>query len=834
MSIILRLIADLIRIIIRFSFRVITEVLKCFLQLLAWSIRIYGWRKVLQVIAVIILSGWMYFYLIPGAFHSIKWFNIKLFIIGFPAIALVLFSFAKGFIWAGKIAFRKIASKFKNRITNKKNLKVNEYITSGKLWEQFNNIDNLTRAWKRVEENGGSAGPDNITVESFSIDSENLIHMLQHELSSGKYLPQPPRMIEVPKETGGIRKIAVFNVRDRIVLQAINQILIPIWDTKFADCSYAYRPGRSAHKALEAVEKFIKDGRTWIVNADIESFFDSVPHRKLINYIESWLDDEGIKSLITVILKTINPNGIGLSQGSPLSPLLSNLYLHHFDEILLQHGYAVCRYADDFIILCPTQKQAEEALQVSKKILGSLQLNLNEQKTRIVHINDGFNFLGFTFSAEGKRPSDEAVKSLEERINRTEDQLKQKQIENGWKAYFCFDSELIQDNEYNDDDENLWLDDYSKENTESLFPEFQWQIYKMFIGRSDVYAKYWQNKDGQSGYVPIRRQVSRLDIFEHISGSSILGTYLLDESNKTKAVVFDIDGPEMNDLGREKAQQLTVKIAHALSKLGISTLIFDSGGKGRHIWLCFKESLPAKQIRTWAQTFLDKFRPFPEGILIEVFPKQDLLPEGALGSLIRLPLGKHPKTGRFSCLIDINGNPINDPWLALQNYSFVSPYFHEIKHKINEIKVPESIEPMVMGCALLKGLIEKAEKSAQLKHTERLALLYTLGHCGDPGRNYIHQIMSACENYNPRITERFIKRLEPGHRAIRCSRLKEWLKDYLPEIKCDCLKGKNPSPLDLIMPIKKAEVKSTTKLLSDQEWRDISEDIFNLENKNTD
>lgn len=846
MNIIFRLVFEIIRLTLRFVFWTFSMLIGCFVRLLYWSVRTYGWGQVVGVIGALILGDLIYFDLFPKLWHNVRWFSPKPMLIGIPSLAIIVWGIGRMIVWGSQEALQALTSRSRENhipetIEQRQIERTEQVVTrtpSGQIWDQVVNWDNMMRAWQRVEVNGGSAGPDKVTLEAFMMDWENLLRRLHNELTTGMYRPQNPRMVEVPKASGGVRSLAIFNVRDRIVQQSINHVLLPMWDSRFAPCSYAYRPGRSAHQAIVAVEKAVKNGRPWIVDADIESFFDSLTHQRLMQVIGSWLDDESVRSLITLILTTSGSNGLGLSQGSPLSPLLSNLYLHSFDEALLQRSYAVHRYADDFVILCPTREQANEALQTSQRLLRTLQLRLNEQKTHIINISDGFTFLGFTFTSDGKRPSDNAVRSIDERLQNVSDPTKRQQIENGWKAYFGespqrFDIRKEEKGkmQYSDDDNDetddfSWLNDTVK--NESTLVDSDWGIYqRRFIGRSGLFARYWRNSKGQSGYVPVRQQISITDFKAHLSGQDILGTYILDQSSKIKSLVFDIDGPTMDESGRQKAHQLAMAMAKELNEQNIPTLLFDSGGKGRHIWLCFGEPVDTKPVRQWAESFLDKYRPFTDGILVEIFPKQDFLSDGAYGSMIRLPLGKHPESNRFSRLLDPNGNEVDDPWVILRNNPFVDVKLLNQSRTINAVNPPESVMPMINGCALLKGLINKALKLHQLKHTERLALLYTLGHCGDAGRNYIHQIMAMCGNYDPRTTERFIVRLEPGHKSIRCSRLREWLKDYLPDVECSCQRGKNPSPIDLILPNKKAEVRSASKSMSDQDWKSVSDDLFN-------
>ena len=245
----------------------------------------------------------------------------------------------------------------------------------------------------------------------------------------------------------------------------------------------------------------------------------------------------------------------------------------------------------------------------------------------------------------------------------------------------------------------------------------------------------------------------------------------------------------------------------------------------------------AQLLRQWADQWLDRFRPFPPGVLVEVFPKQDRVAAGSVGSLIRLPFGQHPETGRWSCLLSSDGQATPDPWAVLSETSCVNPDGLCQNTGVNNTSVPEfcvpeppqTIAPMVQGCALLWGLVTKASHIHHLRHTERLALLYTVGQSGDAGRSYLHQVIALCSNYDPRITERWIQRLEDGHRPIRCATLKDWLKDFLPGAQCPCIpKRANPSPFDLLVRAKPtmADPLPSTSDNLDPVWGEVAQDLF--------
>jgi group II intron reverse transcriptase/maturase len=711
------------------------------------------------------------------------------------------------------------------------------------LWEQAVHPTTLQEAWQRVLARGGGPGPDGVTIEAFALEAERQLQHLAMELRTGSYQPRPPRWVEVPKPQGGVRRLAVLGVRDRIVQQALHLVLIPIWDKRFAPCSYAYRPGRSALQAVHAVERALAVGRVWVVDADIASFFDRVPHRPLFALLEEWLPDPQVRGLVQTCVAAGSPEtGRGLAQGAPLSPLLANLYLHRFDTAFLEAGHTLIRYADDFVILCATRQQAEAALQMAKRLLQGLALSLHPDKTRIVHRDEGFTFLGFAFNKDGKRPSEEALESLSARLAATSDEATRQQILTGWQGYFG--EAPVSDHRDGDPA-------HEASGADEVHPDAPWcseledeagpllstgvggsplALYRArFVGRPEVFARYWQ-REGRKGYTPVRRAVTDEDLRAHLVGQEILGTYLLHPDGTTKAVVLDVDGPTASEEGQARAFPMARRLADALHRHGIPPLWVISGGKGFHLWLCFAEPVPAKAVRQWMVTWLDQFRPFPEGVLVEVFPKQDGLALGGLGALIRLPLGRHPETGRPSRLLTPQGELVADPWTFLACAPWVNgqALLQSPPARLSSRpEPPEAIAPVVKGCALLWGLVRKAAETHHLRHTERLALLYTLGHLGEVGQAYLHQVIGLCANYDPRITQRWIQRLDDGHKPIRCATLKEWLKDHLPGVACPCVpKRANPSPLDLLRRAESLTPSVPSSESTARAWDGVAQEMF--------
>ena len=271
----------------------------------------------------------------------------------------------------------------------------------------------LAAAWQQVKANKGAAGIDRQSCEQFAANAERYLSELAEALKEGRYRPEPVRRVEIAKADGKKRPLGIPTVKDRIAQTAVKRVIEPIFEQAFLPTSHGFRPGRGCKDALLEVDRLPKKGDTHVVDADLKGYFDSIPHDRLQARIEDRIISDGrllellaswLKQDIVHGLERWTPTG-GTPQGAVISPLLANLYLHPLDERMAQQGYAMVRYADDFVILCPTAAKAEQALNEIKAWVEANGLTLHPDKT---HVGDcrqegqGFDFLGYRFEA-GKR-----------------------------------------------------------------------------------------------------------------------------------------------------------------------------------------------------------------------------------------------------------------------------------------------------------------------------------------------------------------------------------------------------------------------------------------------
>ena len=278
-----------------------------------------------------------------------------------------------------------------------------------KLMEQVCDRANLNRAYRRVKTNRGAPGVDGMTVEELYGWLITHKRELIKSLLEGSYKPQSVRGIEIPKPGGGVRQLGIPTVVDRFVQQALGQVLDPLWDPTFSESSYGFRPKRSAHQALKSAQGYVREERRWVVDMDLEKFFDRVNHDILMSRVARWIGDKRILRILRRMLEAgMMRDGMeverteGTPQGGPLSPLLSNLLLDELDKELEQRGHSFCRYADDCNIYVRSQVAGERVMRsVSRFLQTRLRLKVNESKSAVARVEQR-SFLGHRILRDGR------------------------------------------------------------------------------------------------------------------------------------------------------------------------------------------------------------------------------------------------------------------------------------------------------------------------------------------------------------------------------------------------------------------------------------------------
>jgi RNA-directed DNA polymerase len=283
---------------------------------------------------------------------------------------------------------------------------------------------NLWSAWAKAAKNNGSPGVDGITIERYEKDVEANLGRLSEQLRTGQYRPKAIRRTHIRKLDGTMRPLGIPTVQDRIVQGAVRHAIEPIFEKEFAEHSYGFRPGKGGKVALRRVDALLKSGHRFVVDADLKSYFDTIPHDLLMKEVSRRVADGRVLKLIESFLEADIMEGLeqwtpmaGSPQGAVLSPLLSNIYLNPLDHLLAGNGYQMVRYADDFVILCKSKEDAERALAEVTRWTAQAGLSLHPEKTRLVDTaTESFEFLGYRFDRGRRYPRDKSKKKLRETI----------------------------------------------------------------------------------------------------------------------------------------------------------------------------------------------------------------------------------------------------------------------------------------------------------------------------------------------------------------------------------------------------------------------------------
>lgn len=300
----------------------------------------------------------------------------------------------------------------------------------GNVW--FSLIDkvyataNLWAAWSKVASNNGAAGVDHVTIEMFEENAAANLKRLSEQLRSGTYRPQAIRRTYIPKPDGTQRPLGIPTVRDRVVQTALRNVLEPIFEKGFAAHSYGFRPGRGCKDALRRVDRQLKDGCRFVVDADLKSYFDTIPHDRLMACVREKVADGRVLKLIESFLTQGVMEGLdqwtptaGSPQGAVISPLLSNIYLDSLDHLMAASGFEMTRYADDFVILCRSSDEAGRALDQVKQWVEQNGLTLHPAKTRVADATqDSFEFLGYRFERGRRWPRKKSLGKLKDAVRK--------------------------------------------------------------------------------------------------------------------------------------------------------------------------------------------------------------------------------------------------------------------------------------------------------------------------------------------------------------------------------------------------------------------------------
>ena len=286
--------------------------------------------------------------------------------------------------------------------------------------------ETLAAAWVKVRANGGAAGVDRQSIERFEARAETYLSELSEALRHGTYRPQAIRRVAIPKGDGRTRPLGIPTVKDRIVQMAVKFAMEPVFEADFLPSSHGFRPGRGCKDALREVDRLLREGHVFVVDADLQGYFDSIPHDRLMHRVQERISDGRLLTLLEGWLGQEVLDGMerwtpigGTPQGAVISPLLANIYLHPLDVLMAEREYRMVRYADDFVVLCPSRQEAEAALAEIRAWVAANGLVLHPDKTHLGDCRErgqGFDFLGYRFEAGRRLIRDKSMKRFKDKV----------------------------------------------------------------------------------------------------------------------------------------------------------------------------------------------------------------------------------------------------------------------------------------------------------------------------------------------------------------------------------------------------------------------------------
>ncbi len=777
--------------------------------------------------------------------------------------------------------------------------------------EEFVAEQNLYCAWEAVARNHGGPGLDRVSVEDYARRVQSELTGIREDVLAGTYKPGTLMTCPAGKPSGGTRELTIAPVRDRVLSRAIAQVLAQHIDAALAPQSYAYRRGKGALRAVSAVQHACQSA-DYVLRADIEEFFDRMAHAILAERLKERGIARDACELIMNLVAAPRFDGVacqkpdqGVPQGSPLSPVLSNLFLDPVDQALARDYPRFLRYADDLVIFCGSAGDASGAVRRLQVLLDEIELQLSMNKTRVYAVEKGFLFLGFIFTRTGHAAGKEARARLREKLDEgpcadegaKDYQKRRASIVRGWEQYFgktptedekSGTTDISQgqyiasredacerrqpDHEAVDEPEEpadaprsagletqggealrlrreLAADDqdtssaayrerlielaehYDREGlrgaayacrkeagcaqpdrTDKSVSEQRHSVRSVELwtalfgyGHGSISVAY-ADRLGRLGYRPAYDRLTVKLLEEHWQGRRTLAVPVYGAADNVRFGVVDIDitrrtldglSKHERESFRDRLLEDAVALLQRAHKAGVRGVIESSGYKGYHVWFFTHQPLEARLMKEFLSELVRIAGPAPDGSHRELFPASATRPPEGLQTHVKLPLGIHRLTGDRSHWVTPAGESWPDAGPDMLNVSLMNTArsFKQAieswsRYKPSNVTHQRTEEECVAvcslqeRCAVMNGLMKKAKQERVLSHAERMVVRGILEPLGAEGSRAIHSVMQNCEDYDRKMTERFLGR--PNPKPMACSTIREVLGDFCEQTGCAC------------------------------------------------